>query len=345
MSERAQLQVLLGAMDVGFCVADVIRDAGGDPADFQLIEVNAAFEAMTGLHRAAGRRATQLAPQLVPGWVDAFGRLAPGQDFRFELVWPRNGRCFDVMVTPAQPSGRLVVVLRDITERRRNEREREEAREQAERLLAELNHRMMNTLAMISSIVRLEAQQTAQDAGPASQALARVQSRLAAVAVLYRALNKAAAVAEVPAAAYLREIAQSVAGSVADSARIRVEVEVTDLVLPTAQAAPLGLLVNELMTNALKYAFPGGRSGRIVVTLRPEADGRLKLTVADDGIGMDAADHDSEGGIGQVLIDAFAEQIGGRVARGGGTGGGTCIAVTFPREPARPPRSAAAAAR
>lgn len=340
MPERAQLQILLGALDVGFCLAEVIRDAAGLPTDFHLIKVNPAFEAMTGLRGAGGRRAMQLAPHLAPGWAEAYARAPAGEAMRFEVGWPDNGRFFDVLVTPVQPSARLAVVLRDITDRRRGEHEREAARLQAERLLAEMNHRMMNTLAMITSIVRLEAQQAGHDAGPAAQALVRVQSRLAAVAVLYRALNKAAAVAEVQAAPYLEEVARAVAGAVSDDARVRLDVDVADLVLPTAQAAPLGLLVNELMTNALKYAFPEGRSGSIAVGLQPAADGWLQLTVADDGVGMAACDQGCDGGIGCLLIQAFAEQIGGSVARSGGAAD-TSVTVTFPGTQLRPVTAAA----
>ena len=333
MSDRGHLHIVLGEIGEGFCLAEVIRDASGQPVDFLFIEANAAFEVLTGLRDAAGRRARELLPQLAPEWTETYARVAAGEAMRFETGLNKNSRWLDVFATPVQPEGRFVVVVRDITARREQEREREEARIEAERLLAELNHRVMNTLSMITSIVRLEAQQTAADGESGAQALARLQTRLGAVAVLYRALNTTAAVAEVEARAYLNEIAQSVAGAIADGARVRIDCEVADVTLPTEQAAPLGLLVNELMTNALKYAFPGDREGRIRVTLQPAGNGCLRLTVADDGIGLgNVREHpgNAEGhGIGGLLIEAFAEQIGGRVARDAGAGG-TRVAVTFP---------------
>ena len=142
----------------------------------------------------------------------------------------------------------------------------------AERLLVELNHRVMNTLAMIASIARMEAGQLEADSA-GRQGMARLQSRLAAVSALYRALNNAARVNWVAARPYLSQVVDAVAASVADAAQITLRTDIAAVDLPTAQAAPLGLLVNELMTNAMKYAFPDGRHGILSVTLAL-ADGR-----------------------------------------------------------------------
>ena len=82
--------------------------------------------------------------------------------------------------------------------------------------------------------------------------------------------------------------------------------------LPTDQAIPIGLIVNELVTNAVKYGFPGEEKGTIMVTLK-RLPGELRLTVADDGKGLDPGRADS--GLGGRLVDGFAQQLGGRVKR------------------------------
>ena len=152
MPDRGHLHIVLGAIGEGFCLAEVIRDEAGQPIDFLFIEVNAAFEVLTGLKDAAGRRARELLPQLAPEWTDTYSRVAAGEAMRFETGL-NNSRWLDVFATPVLPAGRFVVVVRDVTARRQQEREREDARIQAERLLAEVNHRVMNTLSMITSIV------------------------------------------------------------------------------------------------------------------------------------------------------------------------------------------------
>jgi two-component sensor histidine kinase len=82
--------------------------------------------------------------------------------------------------------------------------------------------------------------------------------------------------------------------------------------LPTNRAIPLGLIVNELVTNAVKYGFPGEANGMVTVTLK-RVPGELRLTVADDGRGLDPRRADS--GLGGRLVDAFAQQLGGQVER------------------------------
>lgn len=342
MPQRAQFDTLLSAIDEGFCLAEIIRGPDGRAVDYRFLEVNPQFATMTGLDGAAGKTALDLVPDLEAHWVETYGRVAAGETIRFEAGSEALGRFFDVFAAPVAPYGRFVLVFRDVTERRRAARASEEARQQAERLLAEVNHRVMNTLATITSIVRLEAQQTAGDDGPGAQALARLQTRLGAVSVLYRALNRTAAVTEVQASSYLREIAQAVGGSLSDSEQVRIDCDVADVVLPTAQAAPLALLVNELMTNALKYAFPDGRSGCIAITLRRDGHGMLRLDVADDGIGMPAIAAGVESGIGGLLIEAFAEQIGGSIARSSGPGG-TLVTVVFPQQAGGQPAAPSAA--
>ena len=82
--------------------------------------------------------------------------------------------------------------------------------------------------------------------------------------------------------------------------------------LPTDRAISIGLIVNELVTNAVKYAFPGDAKGTVIVTLK-RVPGELRLTVVDDGQGLDPRRADS--GLGARLVDGFAQQLGGHVER------------------------------
>ena len=96
--------------------------------------------------------------------------------------------------------------------------------------------------------------------------------------------------------------------------------------LPTDRAIPIGLIVNELVTNAVKYAFPGDTKGTVLVTLK-RAPGELRLTVADDGQGVDPRRADS--GLGGRLVEGFAQQLGGLVERESGNKG-TSVCLTLP---------------
>ena len=332
MSDPSHLQTLFSAIDEGYCLCEMIEDDEGNPVDYRFLEVNGLFEQMTGLGDAAGRTALDLVPGLERAWVETYARVAAGEVMRFQSGSETMGRVFDVFATPVRPQGRFALVFRDITAQRRAEAEREAARARAEQLLTELNHRVMNTLAMIASIMRMERRQL-DAADPSAEVIARMQVRLQAVTELYRALSGAEAEVEVPASAYLTRVAAALSEAIADNGRITITSEIADLSLPTSQAAPLGLIVNELVTNALKYAFPGDRAGTIRIALRQGAAGMLELSVRDDGIGTAAAETmtgDLHGtGTGAMLVNAFAAQLDGSL-RQDSCAAGTTVTLTFP---------------
>lgn len=335
-TRAAHLETLFSALDQGYCLCEMIHDATGRAVDYRFLETNALFGDMTGLHGALGRTALEMVPDLEPEWVETYAAVAAGEVRRFQSGSAAMGRWFDVFATPCPPAGCFALIFRDVTAEHQLEQDREAARATAERLLVELNHRVMNTLALITSIVRMEAREVDADSD-GGQAMDRLQARLGAVSALYRALTNAAAVDSVGARGYLDQVVTAVGLSVGDAGRITVTAEIEDVELPTAQAAPLGLLVNELMTNAVKYAFPDGREGRLGVQLMPHEDG-LRLIVQDDGVGMAAAraaDKPVRIGIGSGLIAAFAEQLGASADRET-SARGTTVTVDFRIQPHHP---------
>lgn len=336
MPNRRHLETIFSAIDEGFCLCEIIRDDGGVAVDYRFVELNQLFETMTGLSDAKGRTAREMTPELEAHWVETYARVADGEVMRFQTRAEDLGRWFDVFATPVAPQGYFALVFRDITAQRDAENAREAAVAEAGQLLAELNHRVMNSLAMIGSIVRMEAQHI-DSASASGQVVQRLQTRLAAVTNLYRALNQAAYATEVPAADYLEAVAMSVNESVAQSDHVLLLCDIAPVMLPTEQAAPLGLLVNELMTNAVKYAFAPDTGGTIRVSLRQNGLS-LCLTVQDDGNGdatggeaVAAAEASPGSGMGSQLIEGFTEQLGGTVLRSSGPEG-TRVAITFPSQ-------------
>ncbi len=102
---------------------------------------------------------------------------------------------------------------------------------------------------------------------------------------------------------------------------IVLKTDIESAILPTDRAIPIGLIVDELVTNAVKYAFPGEAKGTVMVMLK-RVPGELRLTVADDGQGLDPRWADS--GMGGRLVDGFAQQLGGQVERKSDSQGTTC---------------------
>jgi two-component sensor histidine kinase len=190
--------------------------------------------------------------------------------------------------------------------------------------LQEFNHRVLNSLTMISSIIGMESR--ALDDGAGRAALERVRARLVAVSNLYRILGGSELGSMIHAGRYLQNVAEGVAASVGSDERITIEVRSEDCELTTGQAAALGLITNEAMTNAYKHAFTGRKKGTICVCLSEDRRA-LTLTVADDGCGMAA---DARDGLGTTLIESLAADLGGSVTVASDNGG-TRTRVRFPR--------------
>jgi PAS domain S-box-containing protein len=213
---------------------------------------------------------------------------------------------------PGNKRQQILLAIEDVTERARLEREHATAHQRIGRVLEELTHRVKNSLQFIGSMVMIEAR--SHQSGQGKAALERVSHRITALGHLYSKLSNADTVEAVDAATYLEELCRDLIASVQKEgdASIVLKTDIASEPLPTDRAIPIGLIVNELVTNAVKYAFPGEAKGTVMVTLK-RGPGELRLTVADDGQGLDARRADS--GLGGRLVDGFAQQLGGQVER------------------------------
>jgi two-component sensor histidine kinase len=173
-------------------------------------------------------------------------------------------------------------------------------------LLRELGHRTQNNLAMVISVLSLQARSktTPETRAALEKAIARVQ----AVASAHQHFQPEKHNGQVEMRSYLEELCRHLADSLRDVRAIAVKVEADDVHLRTEQAVPLGLIANELVTNALKHAFPDDRSGAVRVVLSKANS--LALTVEDNGVGCAP---DKQERIGSRLTRLLAEQLEAKV--------------------------------
>ncbi|MGY4568422.1 MULTISPECIES: sensor histidine kinase [Bradyrhizobium] len=184
-----------------------------------------------------------------------------------------------------------------------------EAKAYADVLLMELAHRTRNDLATIMSILRLQAR---SDSNPAVQAaIASALARIEVVAKVHDRLRNTSADSTVDLSAYL----EALCGSLADFHRglrpIAIRVTSDEIAVKSSQAASIGLIVNELVTNAFKYAFPDGRPGTVEVDVRSRNE-QVAITVRDDGIGCP---FEAKSGLGTRLINLMTAQMKGSMIR------------------------------
>ena len=254
--------------------------------------------------------------------------------FEVDRVFPSIGR--RVMLLNARKvyrSGRqtqqTLLAIEDVTESRKLEHEREVAHERIAALLQELGHRIKNSFQIIVSMVSLEARN--QESAESKAALERVLHRIAALGRLYSTLGETNSSEEVDAAIYLEALCRDLIESVQteNGTSIALKTDIESESLSVDRAIPLGLIVNELVTNAIKYAFPSETRGTVAVTLKRNP-GQLCLMVADNGKGADPQRADS--GLGGRLVDTFARQLGGQVERASGFHGTTVRLILPSRE-------------
>ncbi|HUD24223.1 MAG TPA: CHASE domain-containing protein [Burkholderiaceae bacterium] len=188
-----------------------------------------------------------------------------------------------------------------------------DALKEKETLLQEIHHRVKNNLQVISSLINLQRRKL----GPGAQqaALQECQTRVQAIALIHEKLYQARDYSRVPFAQYATGLANDVFHAAGISpGTVNLDVEVAEVALAVDKAIPCGLILNELITNALKHAFPHERRGTVRVELDHTPDGRVRLAVKDDGVGLpgdlDIRHADS---LGMQLVTTLAEQLAARL--------------------------------
>lgn len=201
------------------------------------------------------------------------------------------------------------------------------ARQENEMLLDEMSHRVKNKFATIVSVIALQAKTAPLEARPALEAVAR---RVHALASLHTHLQGSRHRGLVEMEVYLIDLANGLRESAGHLRKVVLSVTAERLLLPPREATAVGLIVNELVMNCYKYAFPDERNGKISVAFERN-DTSAVLSVTDDGIGCSATARE---GMGTGLVSLLAGQLGGTMKRDIAPGGGCAVIVTFPFTPA-----------
>jgi two-component sensor histidine kinase len=198
-----------------------------------------------------------------------------------------------------------------------------------ERLLKEIHHRVKNNLQVVMSLLDSQADSLQDKA--ALSAIQESQHRVQAMALIHQKLYQSESVARIPMNSYVEEVVAYLNDSYSLYQPIRFDVEVEDIELDVTLAVPLGLIINEAITNAFKYAFPHERSGTITVHLERLAEASYQLVIADNGVGLPASyDPSRSRSLGMTLIHGFSRQLGGKLTITSPPG--LCINLKFQEE-------------
>jgi two-component sensor histidine kinase len=183
-----------------------------------------------------------------------------------------------------------------------------------ESLLKEIHHRVKNNLQIVSSLLYLQEAYMKDEKGV--EILRESQNRIKSMALIHEQLYGSEDLARIDFGRYIQGLTTTLLDAYGiDPGRIRLNVRTDDIALGVDMAVPCGLIINELVSNALKHAFPPDASGTIEITIRNVDAGRMEIVVADDGIGLAGfpADGDKQS-LGLRLIDTLTNQLDGTLA-------------------------------
>lgn len=331
-------------------MAMIVTDA--DQADNPIIFANDAFLRLTGYAReeVIGRncrflQGSETDPEEVARLRSA---VEAGQDVTAEILnYRKDGSSFwnALYVSPVRDDAGAITHFfasqLDVTAKKQNELALTESRhdleqqvaertqaltqalEQKTALLHEVDHRVKNNLQLISSLLLLQNRRVSDPA--VKQALRGMLERVSAIATVHRRLFQSDDVERFDVSAFVRDLVADVIGSAGcENIQFRLDLERVDVA--AAKAAPLALVVSELLSNATRHAFPPGRPGQLFVGIRRIADA-LRIEITDDGVGVETPARSS--GFGLTIVQLLCQQLKADIQTTDASPG-TRVVITLP---------------
>ncbi len=334
-SEKLRALQLLGAIAESSADAIFAKDVAGR---YLLFNHEASRIAGKPAHEVIGQDDTAIFPPEQAALIRSNDRKVMQEDrtvtFQEDLSTVDGEATFLATKGPLKDTAGNVVgtfgISRNITELKRTEDALRTSLDEKVALLREVHHRVKNNLQIVASLLSLQAGRTPNP--EALDVLRDTHNRVRSMALLHEVLYRSGNLARINFALYARDLcAQLLPAYGAAASQVKVDIRVEDIGLPLEQSVPCGLIINELVSNALKHGFPGGRGGSILLELVRTGEGMLTLTVSDEGVGLpDDLDRASPGSLGLRLVSRLVAQLKGSLAVESGAGRGTRFRVDIP---------------
>lgn len=292
--------------------------------ELNMLQVNKGFENMYGwtTGEAVGTKLSTIPEQIIPETKKLLNDVKAGRVITDHETIRRkkDGSLFDVSATisPIKDAvGNVVAfagISRDITQRKKAEAEIRHSLKEKETLLREIHHRVKNNMQIISSLLRLQSKYIKNKDDV--EIFKESHNRISSMALIHEKLYQSRDFTNIDFKVYVRDLVKGLFLSYGtDENLIKLKISVDSVPIGIDSAIPCGLIINELITNSLKYAFPDSRNGEINICMSVVGEGEFELIVGDNGIGMPGGiDFEKTDTLGLHLIKILAEnQLHGEI--------------------------------
>jgi len=284
---------------------------------------NRAFELLTGYSKAEviGKRPQDLVgsgQEKSNDYGAIWDTILSGNTWNGELVNKRkSGELYtaEMTITPVRDGAKaisnFIAVQNDISERKKKEELIRNLLSEKEVLLREVHHRIKNNMNTIRGLLAMQI--AAEKNAKAAESLRDAESRVQTIMLLYDRLYCTENYRELALKDYVRPLVEEIAAGFPMAGKVKIDTDIEDFILNVSLLSPLGIIVNEIVTNMMKHAFEGRDSGKIGVSASLKGN-RAILILRDDGIGMpESVNFDNSTGFGMQIVRMLTEQMGGRI--------------------------------
>lgn len=312
-----QYKQLFENLTVGFALHEIICDKKNIPIDYMFIDVNPAFELLTGLKASEiiGKRVLEILPKTEKVWIEKYGQVAlTGKEIEFENYSEELNKYYHVRAYRPQQK-QFAVIIEDVTERKKTEERILQSLREKETLIQELFHRTKNTLQLIRGMIILQATEFSENI-ELQKLVDATEKRIMAISLVHRMLYQKQDLSQISIKEYIEDLSALIMDSFDNTKdRISLNVDIVDQYFLLDIAIPFGLIINELITNSLKYGFPDNRKGSISINLSNDGSGKYILQYSDNGVGVPTGfDFRKQSTLGMKLVFDIGEiQMRGRV--------------------------------
>jgi two-component sensor histidine kinase/PAS domain-containing protein len=309
-----RFRLLFENMAEGVALHRLIYDKTGKTIDYRILNANHSYEKHTGIsvEQARGFLASELYGTTNPPYLEEYTRVAhSGEPLSFQTYFPPLEKHFFISVIP-HGRGQFATIFMDITERKKAEEKIKASLQEKEIMLKEIHHRVKNNLQVISSLLDMQSSYLQDE--KAKEALWASMARVRTMAMIHTQLYQSQDLARVDFGHFIQDLISNIRQSYGRTTlTVEINVAVDDIRLGIETSIPCGLILNELVANALKHAFPEGKKGKINIRMRLE-ESRAVLTVQDNGVGFpESIDFRKTQSLGMELVTLLVGQINGTI--------------------------------